>query len=176
MRSFRAAAAKWYRKAADQGPPAAHIASSCAAGAGVPPFMATGDFGAINCLQARPCERTIARSQHRRPPSASCLSWRMRSRPTMSVVCRSASSTCNSWAALRKSATAVTAAIAHGWLILHPSGGYLTSTQAGGDDQRLDGLAYNRRRRAICVISASWHRPLFAFPERPNNPLPAAAH
>jgi hypothetical protein len=28
---------------------------------------------------------------------------------------------------------AVTAAIAHGWLILHPSGGYLTFTQAGAD-------------------------------------------
>jgi len=51
MRSFRAAAAKWYRKAADQGPPPAHIAQLVCAGAGVPPFMATGDFGAINCWQ-----------------------------------------------------------------------------------------------------------------------------
>jgi len=28
---------------------------------------------------------------------------------------------------------AVTAAIAHGWLTLHPSGGYLSFTQAGAD-------------------------------------------
>ena len=28
---------------------------------------------------------------------------------------------------------AVTAAIAHGWLTMHPSGGYLTFTQAGAD-------------------------------------------
>jgi hypothetical protein len=28
---------------------------------------------------------------------------------------------------------AVAAAIAHGWLTLHPSGGYLTFTQAGAD-------------------------------------------
>jgi hypothetical protein len=28
---------------------------------------------------------------------------------------------------------AVTAAVAHGWLILHPSGGYLTFTQAGAN-------------------------------------------
>jgi hypothetical protein len=28
---------------------------------------------------------------------------------------------------------AVTAAIAHGWLTLHPSGGYLTFTQAGAE-------------------------------------------
>jgi hypothetical protein len=28
---------------------------------------------------------------------------------------------------------AVTAAIAHGWLTEHPSGGYLTFTQAGAD-------------------------------------------
>jgi hypothetical protein len=32
---------------------------------------------------------------------------------------------------------AVTAAIAHGWLTLHPSGGYLTFTQSRGESVRL---------------------------------------
>jgi hypothetical protein len=35
--------------------------------------------------------------------------------------------------AIEEYGAAVTAAIAHGWLTMHPSGGYLTFTQAGAD-------------------------------------------
>jgi hypothetical protein len=36
-------------------------------------------------------------------------------------------------AAMKEYGLAVKAAIAHGWLTLHPSGGYVMFTQAGAD-------------------------------------------
>jgi hypothetical protein len=60
----------------------------------------------------------------------------MRWKPIMPGGCRSRSSTGNFEmlaAAMRNIGAAVKAAIAHGWITLHPSGGYLMFTQAGAD-------------------------------------------
>jgi hypothetical protein len=58
----------------------------------------------------------------------------MRSRPITPGVCRSPNKQFReAGGSYEEYGAAVTAAIAHGWLTMHPSGGYQTFTQAGAD-------------------------------------------